>query len=110
MTYSTIWCVLPLICPRCHLTPQNQQNNEDLPGEDPPPERHLLDDGTLAMVAGSDTSSSAITSVFHCLLSHPEAYAALQEEVDRFYPQGEDVCNTANHREMHYLTAVMYAR
>ena len=61
------------------------------------------------MVAGSDTSSSAITSVFHCLLSHPEAYAALQDEVDRFYPQGEDVCNTANHREMHYLTAVMYA-
>ncbi|KAM5536556.1 hypothetical protein V8D89_009833 [Ganoderma adspersum] len=82
-------------------------NNEDLPGEDPPLERHLLDDGTLAMVAGSDTSSSAITSVFHCLLSHPEAYAALQEEVDRFYPQGEDVCNTANHRDMHYLTAVI---
>ena len=70
---------------------------------------HLLDDGTLAMVAGLDTSSSAIASVFHCLLSNPEAYAALQEEVDRFYLQGEDVCNTANHREMHYLTAVMYA-
>ena len=35
----------------------------------------------------------------------------MQEEVDRFYPQEEDVCNTANHREMHdgYLTAVMYA-
>ncbi|KAI1786948.1 high nitrogen upregulated cytochrome P450 monooxygenase 2 [Ganoderma leucocontextum] len=83
-------------------------NNEDLPREDPPPERHLLDDGVLAMVAGSDTSSSAITSIFHCLLSHPEAYAALQEEVDHFYPQGEDVCSTANHRDMHYLTAVIH--
>ncbi|PIL28306.1 cytochrome P450 [Ganoderma sinense ZZ0214-1] len=82
-------------------------NNEDLSGEDPPPSRHLLDDGVLAMVAGSDTSSSAITSVFHCLLAHPAAYAALQEEVDRFYPRGEDVCDTMHQRDMHYLTAVI---
>ncbi|KAM5536552.1 hypothetical protein V8D89_009829 [Ganoderma adspersum] len=82
-------------------------SNEDLPEEDPPPERHLIDDGTLAVIAGSDTSSSAITSIFHCLLSHLEAYAALQEVVDRFYPQGEDVCNTVNHRKMPYLTAVI---
>ncbi len=77
-----------------------RQNNEDLPGEHRPPERHL-DDGILAMMAGSDTSSSAITSIFHCLLSHPDAYIALQEEVNRFCPQGEDVCSTANHRDMH---------
>ncbi|PIL28305.1 cytochrome P450 [Ganoderma sinense ZZ0214-1] len=82
-------------------------NNEDLPEEAPPPSRHLLDDGVLAMVAGSDTTSSAITSIFHCLLAHPGAYAALQEEVDRFYPRGEDVCNAAHQREMHYLTAVI---
>ncbi|PIL28313.1 cytochrome P450 [Ganoderma sinense ZZ0214-1] len=82
-------------------------NNEDLPGEAPPPERHLLDDGVLAMVAGSDTTSSAITSVFHCLLAHPPAYAALQDEVDRFYPRGEDVCDVTHHREMRYLTAVI---
>ena len=87
---------------------RNLQNNEDLPGEDPPPERHLIDDGTVAMVAGSDPTSSAITSIFYCLLSNAEAYAALQEELDRFYPQGEDVCNSAHHRDMHYLTAVMY--
>ncbi|PIL28304.1 cytochrome P450 [Ganoderma sinense ZZ0214-1] len=82
-------------------------NNEDIPEESPPPERHLLDDGVLAMIAGSDTSSSAITSVFHCLLAHPAAYAVLQDEVDRFYPRGEDVCDAMHHREMHYLTAVI---
>ena len=86
----------------------NLQNNEDLPGENPPPERHLIDDGTVAMVAGSDPTSSAITSIFYCLLLNPEAYAALQEEVDRFYPQGEDVCNSVHHRDMHYLTAIVY--
>ena len=78
-----------------------RQNNEDLPEEHPPPELHLLDDGILAMMAGADTRSIAITSIFHCLLSHPDAYIALQEEVDRFHPQGKDVCSTANHRDMH---------
>ena len=109
---SIIWCVHHLVvCVSsvCRdLMIRKRQNNEDLPGKQPPPERHLLDDGILAMMAGADTSSSAITSIFYCILSHPEAYAALQEEVDRFYPPGEDVCNTANHRDMHYLTAVMY--
>ena len=61
----------------------------------------------LAVVAGSDTTSSAMTSLFHCLLTHPEAYARLQEEVDRFYPAGEDAFSTKHHRDMHYLQAVM---
>ncbi|PIL27952.1 hypothetical protein GSI_15693 [Ganoderma sinense ZZ0214-1] len=79
--------------------------NEDLPDEAPPPTRLLLNDGVVGMAAATETTSTALISVFHRLLVNPEAYAALQEEVDRFYPPGEDVCNTANHRDMHYLTA-----
>ena len=78
--------------------------------EPPPPPRQLYDDGVLAVVAGSDTTSSALTSVFNCLLTHPEAYARLQEEVDQFYPAGEDAFSTKHHRGMHYLQAVMYGR
>ncbi|PIL26841.1 cytochrome P450 [Ganoderma sinense ZZ0214-1] len=79
--------------------------NEDLPDEAPPPTRLLLNDGVVGVAAATETTSTALISVFHCLLVNPEAYAALQDEVDRFYPQGEDVCNTASHRAMHYLTA-----
>ncbi|PIL25572.1 cytochrome P450 [Ganoderma sinense ZZ0214-1] len=82
-------------------------NNEDLPDRPPPPARQLYDDGVLAVVAGSDTASSAMTSIFNCLLTHPEMYARLQEEVDRFYPAGEDAFNTKHHRDMHYLQAVI---
>ncbi len=66
-----------------------------------------MDDGILAVVAGADTVSSAMTSIFHCLLTHPETYRRLQEEVDRFYPPGEDACDSRPHREMTYLQAVM---
>ena len=66
-----------------------------------------MDDGILAVIAGADTTASALTSIFACLLAHPDAYAALQEEVDRFYPPDADVCATEHHKEMPYLNAVM---
>ena len=60
------------------------------------------------MIAGADTVSSALASLFSCLLEHPEVYAKLQAEVDRFYPPGEDALSTKHHKEMLYLNAVMY--
>ena len=66
-----------------------------------------MDDGVLAIIAGADTTASALTSVFACLLAHPGAYAELQKEVDRFYPPGADACATEYHKEMPYLNAVM---
>ena len=68
---------------------------------------HLVDDGILAIVAGSDTASSALTSLFACLLTHPETYAKLQQEVDKYYPKGEDPYNAKHYRDMTYLHAVM---
>ena len=67
----------------------------------------LTDDGVLAIVAGADTTSIALTSVAYCLLTHPDAYACLQAEVDKFYPAGEDALSPKHHRDMPYLTAVM---
>ena len=66
----------------------------------------LVNDGILAMVAGADTVSSMLTSVFACLLANPEIYEKLQEEVDKFYPPGESL-RTKHHQDMQYLTAVM---
>ncbi|KAI0808389.1 high nitrogen upregulated cytochrome P450 monooxygenase 2 [Fomes fomentarius] len=82
-------------------------NNEDLPERQPPPMRQLIDDGILAIVAGADTVSSAMNSIVFCLLAYPDAYKRLQAEVDKFYPQGENVFDMKYHREMPYLQAVI---
>lgn len=83
------------------------QSHEDIQDskQAPPTIERLLNDGILAMVAGADTVSSTLTSVFACLLAYPEVYEKLQEEVDKFYPPGEAL--HTKHQEMHYLTAVM---
>ncbi|RPD53820.1 high nitrogen upregulated cytochrome P450 monooxygenase 2 [Lentinus tigrinus ALCF2SS1-6] len=97
-------------------------NDEDISDsgsiEKPPPRasepalRQLTDDGCLVVVAGADTTSSALSSLFYCLLTNPETYKRLQAEVDRFYPTGaredSDVFNTKDHRDMHWLNAVIY--
>ncbi|RDX50794.1 high nitrogen upregulated cytochrome P450 monooxygenase 2 [Lentinus brumalis] len=82
-------------------------SNEDLPDKPPPPLRELADDGVLAVVAGSDTASLTMTSVFYLLLTHPEAYTKLQEEIDTSYSPGEPDAGTKHHREMPYLHAVI---
>ncbi len=83
------------------------QNNEDLPDTTPPPRQHLVDDGILAVVAGSDTVSSTATSLIYCLITHPDVYAALKAEVDKYYHPGDDPCNPRHYQDMHYMTAVM---
>ncbi|KAI0641322.1 high nitrogen upregulated cytochrome P450 monooxygenase 2 [Trametes meyenii] len=82
-------------------------SNEDQPGGETPPVMRLIDDGVVAIVAGADTTSSALTSIFFSLVTHSDAYRRLEEEIDRFYPPGHDPCDTRYHREMHYLTAVI---
>lgn len=59
------------------------------------------------MVAGSDTTVSVLTAAFWCLLRHPDIYNQLREEVDKFYPPGEDSTSAEFHPQMAYLEAVM---
>ncbi|KAM5535858.1 hypothetical protein V8D89_010476 [Ganoderma adspersum] len=81
-------------------------NNED--GAEPtPPLPEVIADGTLAIIAGSDTTSSVLSSIFYCLLTHPEAYVRLRAEVDSYYPPGETALNTKHHADMPYLNAVI---
>ena len=63
--------------------------------------------GTLTIVAGADTTSSAMASLFWFLLKNPECYRRLQKEIDSVYPPGEDPFNTTKHGELKYLDAVM---
>ncbi|RDX52351.1 high nitrogen upregulated cytochrome P450 monooxygenase 2 [Lentinus brumalis] len=82
-------------------------NNEDLPDKEPAPRHQLIDDGVLAVVAGSDTTSIVLTSTFYCVLTNPDAYEELQAEIDKHFPPGDDPYITQHHRNMPYLQAVI---
>ncbi|CAL1711925.1 unnamed protein product [Somion occarium] len=62
-------------------------------------------DGTFAVVAGSDTTASALSSLFWFLIMNPDVYKKVQEEIDTVYPDYADPLNTARHAKLVYLNA-----
>ncbi|KAH8101527.1 cytochrome P450 [Cristinia sonorae] len=82
-------------------------SNEDGNGKDTPPLEVVIPEGVVVSIAGSDTTSFSLNATIHLLISHSSAYKRLQEEVDRFYPPGENAVDTRYHSEMPYLDAVI---
>ena len=54
--------------------------------------------------SGSDTTATALSSLFFYLLRDPEKFKRLRAEIDKFYPQGEEI-TTEHFGEMRYLEA-----
>ena len=106
--YSTIWYVVYPWVDRYRRADLLLQSNED--GAEPinPPKARVLSDGLLAIGAGADTTASVLSNTFWLLLKHPQYYKRLQEEVDKFYPPGEDSLDSKYHTQMPFLDAVMY--
>ncbi|KAG7091750.1 hypothetical protein E1B28_008151 [Marasmius oreades] len=73
----------------------------------PPSRETVTSDSALAIVAGSDTTASAMTCLFWFLLANPECYKRLQREVDEVYPPDEDAMDTSKHPRMKYLGACL---
>jgi cytochrome P450 len=73
-----------------------------------PPLPNVIADGALAVVAGADTTASALSSLFFFLLSHPKYYEQLQEEIDSHFPLGADPLNTSSHADMKFLNACLW--
>ncbi|ESK88155.1 cytochrome p450 [Moniliophthora roreri MCA 2997] len=71
----------------------------------PPSLETVTSDSALAIVAGSDTTASAMTSLFWFLLANPEWYKRLQNEVDEVYPDGDDALDASRHGRMKILGA-----
>ncbi|KAJ7074048.1 high nitrogen upregulated cytochrome P450 monooxygenase 2 [Mycena amicta] len=67
----------------------------------------VVADGVLAIVAGSDTSSVALSAFIWSILSNPEIYARAQAEVDAVYPDAEGIFDSAKHGELKFLTACL---
>lgn len=70
-----------------------------------PPLNDVVADGLLAIVAGADTSSSAMSCMFWCLLSDRECLKRLQHEIDTVFPDGANALDTSKHSELPYLRA-----
>ncbi|KAJ7633021.1 cytochrome P450 [Roridomyces roridus] len=65
----------------------------------------VVADGTLSILAGSDTTSSALSSFVWLLLSNPRIYQRVQAEVDTIYPDEESTLDSSRHGELKLLTA-----
>ncbi|KAJ6583187.1 cytochrome P450 [Mycena sp. CBHHK59/15] len=70
-----------------------------------PAVRDVVAEGALAVVAGSDTAASALSSLFFFLLSNPKYYQRLQEEIDAHFPLGTEPLDASPHADMTFLNA-----
>ncbi|KAJ7589046.1 cytochrome P450 [Mycena floridula] len=67
--------------------------------------RDVVADATLAVIAGSDTAATALSSLFFFLLSNRRCYELLQEEIDSNFPIGSDIFDARAHVNMKFLDA-----
>jgi cytochrome P450 len=61
----------------------------------------------VAIVAASDTTASTLSSLVWFLLSNPEYYRRVQEELDTVIVDGDDPFDVNKHQELHLLSACM---
>ena len=64
-------------------------------------------EGTLAIVAGADTTATTLTGVLYHVLSDARIRTRLQREVDTTFPDGEEPLDALKLSKMDFLTGCM---
>ncbi|KAJ7805633.1 cytochrome P450 [Mycena olivaceomarginata] len=67
----------------------------------------VVADGVLSIIAGSDTTSIAISSFVWFILRNPDIYRRVQAEVDSVYADGDSLLDALKHDELRFLTACL---
>ncbi|EIN08535.1 cytochrome P450 [Punctularia strigosozonata HHB-11173 SS5] len=67
----------------------------------------LISEATLAVVAGSDTTGTALSNAFFYLLTHPAVFASLRAELDGATPPGTDAPPPSVLADLPLLNAVI---
>ncbi|KZP14951.1 cytochrome P450 [Athelia psychrophila] len=81
--------------------------NEDGSDANPPSPMEAISDSVLVIIAGSDTTSTVLSSLFWFIMCNPTTYRRLQDEIDTVFPPGVIALDTSKHLDMHYLNAVI---
>jgi len=71
------------------------------------PVTEVAKDAGLAVIAGSDTSSTVMSSLVFLILGNPDVYKKLQAEIDETFPGGTDPTDSTKLSSMPYLDACM---
>ena len=64
-------------------------------------------DGLVAVVAGSDTVGTTLAGLWYYLLLEPAAFKRLRDEIDIYFPGGEEPLDVTKMANMPYLNACM---
>ncbi|KAI9447574.1 high nitrogen upregulated cytochrome P450 monooxygenase 2 [Lactarius indigo] len=78
-------------------------SGEAMPEDERPSLIDVAKDGSLAIVAGADTTSGAFTATLYYLLCNPAAYDRLQAEIDAAFPTGEEPLDVTKLSQMEWL-------
>ena len=105
-------CFITLYVPRFLATSDHSEGSlqidEDNVDQIVPTDTEVISDGTLAIIAGSDTTSTTLSGLFYHLLSNPLDYQRLQKEIDQAFPHGEgDPFDTLKLSQLPFLNSVM---
>ncbi|KAI0265059.1 high nitrogen upregulated cytochrome P450 monooxygenase 2 [Gloeopeniophorella convolvens] len=65
----------------------------------------ILSNGFTAVLAGSDTTATTLTTLLYHLVQRPTAYKNLQEEIDREFPAGVEPLDVGRLIKMPWLNA-----
>jgi cytochrome P450 len=67
----------------------------------------IRSDSVLAVIAGSDTTATTLTALLYYLLLDPLKFGRLKNEVDAYFPPGEEPLDFTRMAGMPYLNACM---
>ncbi|KAL0060063.1 hypothetical protein AAF712_013139 [Marasmius tenuissimus] len=69
----------------------------------------VIADSILAIVAGSDTTSTALANFFWCIMAHPSAYKRVRDEIGRVFPPGTDsLLDTSRYENLKFTKACLF--
>ncbi|KAI0265869.1 high nitrogen upregulated cytochrome P450 monooxygenase 2 [Gloeopeniophorella convolvens] len=80
-------------------------SGEDQTEADRPPLSKVMQQGLLAIIAGSDTTSTTMTAVIYYLIRHPAVYERLLKEIDEAFPTGEEPLDATRLSGLQWLNA-----
>ncbi|KAI0265038.1 high nitrogen upregulated cytochrome P450 monooxygenase 2 [Gloeopeniophorella convolvens] len=83
-------------------------SGEERPPEARPPLPAVVSDGLVAIIAGSDTTSTILSALFNQLIQNKDAYERLRDEISQEFPDGEEPVDITRLSQLPWLNACIH--